>query len=97
MARLVQTHSTYIDGLIKWLKVLQKADGIKTITPGVISSTRGRSGLLTLKISRAIVGGFKVIARKGSLAQEVYIVTELSQSTLQAEIKKANPEGSYRQ
>ena len=92
MGRLVHTHSTYIDGLIKWLKVLQKTKGIKTITPGVITSTRGRSGLLSLKISRKIVGGFKVIARKGSLVQEIYIVTELSKTMLEADIKKANPE-----
>ena len=92
MGRLVHTHSTYIDGLIKWLKVLKKTKGISTITPGVISTTRGRASVLTLKVSRKIMGGYKLIARKGSLVQEIYIITELSLNMLVSKVKISNPE-----
>ena len=65
MGRLVITHSTYVEGLIPWLKVLARDPEIQTITPGVIARVRGHSSGLQLRVSIPVTGGFKVLARKG--------------------------------
>jgi len=83
MGRLVITHSTYIEGLIPLLKRLAQEDGIETVTPAVISRVRGRSTGLRLRISAPISGGHKLIARRGTSAQEVFVVTDLGRDDLQ--------------
>jgi hypothetical protein len=75
MGRLVITHSTYVDGLIPLLRRLAAEEGIDTVTPAVITRVRGRSPTLTLRISTPIRGGHKLVARRGSSAQEVFVVT----------------------
>ena len=80
MGRLVVNHSTYIDGLLLKLKKLSKLDGIRTVTPGVISTTKGKVNQLTIKKSTRIRGGFKLIARRGSSVQEIFIITNLNES-----------------
>ncbi len=62
------THSTYIEGLIPWLKQLSRQERIQTITPGVISRVRGHSPLLRLRISIQTCAGFKLVA---TIFQEV--------------------------
>ena len=57
MARLVKTHSTYIEGLIPLLKRLSKDENIKTITPGVITRSKSIASNLDLKISRELING----------------------------------------
>ena len=88
MGRLVVTHSTYIEGLIKKLKILAKVDGIKTVTPGVISKTKGSASKLSFKISVKTIGGYKLIARKGTSIQEVFVVTSLEKEKLENMIKQ---------
>ena len=78
MGRLVITHSTYLEGLIPCLKRLVREPEIDTITPAVISRVKGRAPELRLKISIPIRGGWKLVARRGSSAQEVFVVTGLS-------------------
>ena len=75
MGRLVITHSTYVEGLIPLLRRLAAEQGIDTVTPAVITRVRGRSPTLTLRISTPIRGGHKMVARRGSSAQEVFVVT----------------------
>ncbi len=87
MGRLVLTHSTYIDGLIKWGKRVAKNKSIKTLTPGVIGKTKGLSENLDIRITRKTLGGYKLVARKGSMYQEIYIVTSLSEDDLKKIIK----------
>lgn len=87
MGRLVITHSSYINGLLEWGKLLAKAKGIKTVTPGIIGRTRGKVNKLTFRLSRKTQWGFKVIARNGSSYQEVYIVTELKTTEFQKLLK----------
>ncbi len=87
MARLVKTHSTYIEGLIPLLTRLSKDKNIKTITPGVITSTRAVSKGLTLRISRETDNGYKINARKGKSTQEIYIITKCSRTQLEKKIK----------
>ena len=86
MGRVVITHSTYIDGLIPVLRKLATAAGIETVTPAVISRVRGRSQTLRLRVSTPITGGYKVMARRGSTAQEVFVVTRWERNRLQDQL-----------
>ncbi|MAH58011.1 MAG: hypothetical protein CMN91_06190 [Synechococcus sp. ARS1019] len=91
MGRVVITHSTYVEGLIPWLKSLAKETAIQTITPAVISRVRGRSPMLELRVSIPIRGGYKLVARKGSSAQEVFVITELEKGQLQTVLERHRP------
>ncbi len=91
MGRLVITHSTYVEGLIARLKVLAKDPDIQTVTPGVISRVRGHSSDLQLRVSIPVKGGFKVLARKGTSAQEVFVVTQLGKEELLKRIRTCSP------
>jgi hypothetical protein len=82
LGRLVLNHSTNIEGLIPLLEKLALNINIKTITPAVISRSRGRSSSLTLRLSVKTISGYKAIARKGRTAQEVFISTDLSKDEL---------------
>jgi hypothetical protein len=83
MGRLVITHSTYIEGLIPLLRRLVREQGIDTVTPAVIARVRGRSSGLRLRIQSPISGGWKLVARRGSSAQEVFVVTAWDRDHLQ--------------
>ena len=91
MGRLVQNHSTHIEGLIKWLKKIASINEIKTITPGSLSKTNGRGEKLILKITVKTNEGYKLLARKGKLVQEVFLVTNLNESEIIEIIEKTNP------
>ena len=91
MGRLVQNHSTHIDGLIKWLKKIAENSHIKTVTPASLFKTTGRGENLVLKVTRKTKEGFKLIARKGRLVQEVFIVTRLSEPEINSIIQRTNP------
>ena len=86
MGRLVITHSTYLEGLIPLLKRLVADPAIDTITPAVIARVRGRAPELRLRISTPISGGWKLVARRGSSAQEVFVVTGLGAEELERRI-----------
>ena len=83
MGRLVKTHSTYLNGLMKKLEKISRNKMIQTITPGVIGVAKGRQEKLTVKISRKIEGGYKLIARKGKSYQEIYIVCQIDEKLLE--------------
>ena len=91
MGRLVITHSTYVEGLIPWLKALAGDEAIQTITPGVIARVRGRSPGLKLRLSTPMRGGFKLMARRGSTVQEVFVVTSLAAEELEQRIAASQP------
>jgi hypothetical protein len=86
MGRVVITHSTYVEGLIPLLRQLARCPGIDTVTPAVISRVRGRSAQLRLRVSTPITGGHKLVARRGSSAQEVFVVTGWSREQLQQQL-----------
>ena len=88
MGRLVITHSTYLEGLIPLLRRLAAEEGIDTVTPAVISRVRGRSPLLRLRVSTPILGGHKLLARRGGSAQEVFVVTGWSREQLQQKLEQ---------
>ena len=95
MGRLVQNHSTHIEGLIKWLKKIAESEEIKTVTPASLSKTNGRGENLYLKVTVKTKEGYKLLARKGRLVQEVFLVTNLDETEIIEIIKKTNPK-SYR-
>ena len=82
LGRLVLNHSTNIEGLIPILKKLALNINIKTITPAAISRVRGRSSKLIIRLSVKTINGYKAIARKGKIAQEVFISTDLDKEEL---------------
>ena len=88
MGRLVITPSTYLEGLSPLLKRLVRHPRIDTITPAVIARVRGRAPELRLRISAPITGGWKLLARRGSSAQEVFVVTELDAPELEQAIAR---------
>jgi hypothetical protein len=88
--RLVWNHSTHIPGLIPLLEtLLAQESAIQTVTPGVISTVRSHAPQFRLKVSVPIRGGYKLIARRGKSAQEVFVVTTLDQGDLEAAIAQA--------
>jgi hypothetical protein len=84
--RLVWNHSTHLPGLIPILEKLTHQAGITTVTPAVIGNTKSNAPRLQIKVSIAIRGGFKLIARKGKTFQEVFVVTTLNQQELEGAI-----------
>tara|TARA_B100001250_G_C19118135_1_gene494122 strand:+ start:200 stop:499 length:300 start_codon:yes stop_codon:yes gene_type:complete len=95
MGRLVQNHSTHIEGLIRWLKKIAENSGVKTVTPASLSKTNGRGEKLVLKVTTKTNEGYKLLARKGKLVQEVFLVTSLDERKINEIIEKTNPM-SYR-
>ena len=90
---MVITHSTYIDGLIPLLRRLAQVPGIDTVTPAVICRVKGRSPQLRLRVSASITGGHKLVARLGTSAQEVFVVTPMDKQQLQARLDQLAPSG----
>ena len=82
MGRVVLNHSTHIEGLIPVLKKLALDKRINTVTPAIISRSRGRSPVLVIRVSIKTINGYKAIARRGKTAQEVFISTDLSKDEL---------------
>ena len=95
MGRLVQNHSTHIEGLIKWLKKIAANDGIKTVAPASLAKTNGKGENLGLKVTVKTNEGYKLLARKGRLVQEVFLVTSLDENEIIDIIARTNPK-SYR-
>lgn len=92
MGRVVITHSTYLEGLIPRLKALAGDPKIDTVTPAVIARVKGRCEGLKLRISTPIKGGYKLVARRGSSAQEVFVVTALSRESLAERLQQLEVE-----
>ena len=84
--RVVITHSTYIPGLIDSLEKLAACIGIQTVTPAVISRAKSNAPHFRLKVSVPIAGGYKLIARKGKSAQEVFVITSWTKGELERAI-----------
>ena len=91
MGRLVRNHSTHIEGLIKWLGRIADNQDIKTVTPASLSKTNGKGEKLVLKVTIKTNEGFKLLARKGKLVQEVFIVTNLDKTRIKEVIQETNP------
>ena len=90
MGRVVLNHSTHVEGLIPVLKKLALNQSIKTVTPAIISRSKGRCSNLVIRVSVKTINGYKAIARKGKTAQEVFISTDLSKDELKKLLDDCN-------
>ena len=90
MGRVVVTHSTYIPGLLKVLKKLAAVEGVATCTPAVIRHGGAHCQTFQLRITTPLQQGkgFKAIARKGHLSQEVFITTHLEKAVIQKAVQR---------
>ena len=86
--RVVQNHSTHVEGLMPVLHKLAKVSCIQTITPGRIRNVKGQGTDLRIRITVPIRGGFKLNARHGHCVQEVFIITSLMREQLQQAIER---------
>jgi len=98
-ARVVLTHSSYCDGLVDFVGKLREHPDISTITPARITRARGNAPQFGFRVSTELPGGgggragsggsggFKAVARKGSTAQEVFVVTSLGREALDEHIE----------
>ena len=87
-ARVVLNHSTHCDSLIAALEKLSSIDGIRSIVPGRLATARCNSERLSVRVTVRLRNGYKMIARKGTHVQEVFVVTRLSSEVLQQEINR---------
>ena len=71
--RLVLTHSTHVEGLVAVLRLLSGSPLVQTIVPGRLASGRGAAAGLHLRLGVATPSGYKMLARKGSQVQEVFL------------------------
>ena len=85
-SRIVLNHSTHVEGLLDALARCgrARASDIAAFVPGRLARTRGHAEHLSLAVTVPVSGGHRVIARRGSLAQEVFVSTALGAASLQA-------------
>lgn len=84
-SKVVATHSTYVAHLMASLHSLAQYEDVTRIVPARIYRTRrgGNNAQLHFRITTPVENGFKVLARNGNSAQEVFVYTAADQATLQ--------------
>ena len=73
------------------MKNIAKTNEIKTVTPASLSKTNGKGEKLILKVTIKTNDGYKLLARKGKLVQEVFLVTRLEEKEIKEIIEETNP------
>jgi len=84
--RVVMNHSTHLKGLLPVLQRLAETRGVSTVVPARLFKAQGRAPNLVLKVSGPHEGGFKLLARHGTQCQEVFVVCDLDQETIEGAI-----------
>ncbi|KAK4529510.1 hypothetical protein CCYA_CCYA01G0367 [Cyanidiococcus yangmingshanensis] len=74
--RLVLNHSTHLEGLIPVLERLAKQSGIRKIVPGRLYAARSNAERLSIRVTVPVAGGWKLVARKGTQVQDIFITLE---------------------
>src|SRR3954468_2612574 len=64
-----------VAGLLPLLERIAANPAVASITPGRIRVTRAATQSLELRFGTATISGLKLTARRGSTAQEVFVVT----------------------
>ena len=83
-----------IAGLLPVLERIATNPAVATITPGRIRVTRAATPSLELRFGTATISGLKLTARRGTTAQEVFLVTSQPDAVvefLQREVKEFVP------
>lgn len=74
--RLVLNHSTHVEGLIPVLRRVAALPGVHAVVPGRLSTTRCSAEGLALRVTTRVPGGFKLLARRGTAVQEVFVTVD---------------------
>ena len=96
--RLVLTHSTHVESLIPALRIFAASPLVVLVVPGRLAFARGAAPGLAIRVSVATAGGggYKLLARKGSQVQEVFVTVRggaaaVPPAMLQAELHRLLP------
>lgn len=92
--RGVKREHSIINGLLPLLEQIASQPSVSAVIPGRISVTRAASPTLQLRLGPTTMTGFKLTARRGTTAQEVFVVTTETDRVigfLQQEIKEFSP------
>ena len=91
--RLVLNHSTNLEGLVPVLRKLIEHDEIAKLVPARIHHTRAPSRRgLKIGITTEVPGGYKMIARAQSSAQEVFVTTGMDATALAQAVDDVVPQ-----
>lgn len=71
----VKREHSIINGLLPLLEQIAAQPAVSAVIPGRISVTRGAAPALQLRLGPQTMTGFKLTARRGTTAQEVFVVT----------------------
>lgn len=71
----VKREHSIINGLLPILEQIAAWPAVSAVIPGRISVTRGASPTFQLRRGPATMTGLKLTARRGTTAQEVFVVT----------------------
>jgi len=78
----VKREHSVLEGLVPLLERIAAQPTVSGIIPGRISVTRGASPSLQLRLGPTTISGFKLTARRGATAQEVFVMTSEAEKTL---------------
>jgi hypothetical protein len=87
----VKREHSVIEGLLPVLERIASHPTVSGIIPGRITVTRGATSSLQLRMGPPTITGFKLNARRLSVAQEVFIVTtkpDVTVAFLRAQVKE---------
>lgn len=90
----VKREHSIINGLLPLLEQIAAQATVSAVIPGRISVTRAASPALQLRLGPTTMTGFKLTARRGTTAQEVFVVTTEAEAVitfLQHEVKEFSP------
>ena len=82
-AKGVKREHGIIAGLLPLLERIATNPAVSSITPGRIRVTRAAVPSLELRFGTATISGLKLTARRGSTAQEVFLVTGQPEAVLE--------------
>ena len=74
--RVVLNHSTHVEGLIPLLRRVAQLPGVHTVVPGRLSTARCATQGLALRVTTRVPGGYKLLARRGTAVQEVFVTVD---------------------
>jgi hypothetical protein len=81
-SRGVKREHSVMAGLVPVLERIAACPEVSGVTPGRISVVRGGAPSLVLRFGTPTISGLKLTARRGTTAQEVFVVTARADAVL---------------
>ena len=78
----VKREHSVMAGLVPVLERIAACPAVSAITPGRISVVRGGAPSMVLRFGTPTISGLKLTARRGTTAQEVFVVTNQPDAVL---------------